>query len=168
MIAMCLHKVVKLIFQPFNAPFLGFVGGVDALVAVLLGFASAVVDNVPLVAAAQGMYDLDAHPVDGTLKEHVWNPMFGEKTFWDLLDWATFWKMWVLEGMIFDSSFWECWDAGCINVVQHLLLIFIAIGMLVEYVQPGCRVRTFCQLEGFPGSLQTEIICDCTSAALSP
>lgn len=29
----------------------------------MLGFASAVVDNVPLVAAAQGMYDLDAHPV---------------------------------------------------------------------------------------------------------
>lgn len=27
----------------------------DALVAIFLGFASAVVDNVPLVAAAQGM-----------------------------------------------------------------------------------------------------------------
>lgn len=34
----------------------------DALVAIFLGFASAVVDNVPLVAAAQGMYDLGAHP----------------------------------------------------------------------------------------------------------
>lgn len=41
----------------------GWLGGVDALVAIMLGFASAVVDNVPLVAAAQGMYDLDAHPV---------------------------------------------------------------------------------------------------------
>ena len=31
--------------------------------AIMLGFASAVVDNVPLVAAAQGMYDLNDHPV---------------------------------------------------------------------------------------------------------
>jgi len=41
----------------------------DALVAVLLGFASAVVDNVPLVAASQGMYDLTAHPANDPL----WN-----------------------------------------------------------------------------------------------
>jgi len=41
----------------------------DALVAVLLGFASAVVDNVPLVAATQGMYDLSAHPANDAL----WN-----------------------------------------------------------------------------------------------
>jgi len=47
----------------------GWLGGVDALVAIMLGFASAVVDNVPLVAAAQGMYDLDAHPANDAL----WN-----------------------------------------------------------------------------------------------
>jgi len=41
----------------------------DALVAVLLGFASAVVDNVPLVAASQGMYDLTQHPANDPL----WN-----------------------------------------------------------------------------------------------
>merc|ERR1712113_1090404 len=41
----------------------------DALVAILLGFASAVVDNVPLVAATQGMYDLTAHPPNDAL----WN-----------------------------------------------------------------------------------------------
>mmetsp|Transcript_46255 Transcript_46255/g.110045 ORF Transcript_46255/g.110045 Transcript_46255/m.110045 type:complete len:604 (+) Transcript_46255:96-1907(+) len=41
----------------------------DAIVAVLLGFASAVVDNVPLVAATQGMYDLTAHPANDAL----WN-----------------------------------------------------------------------------------------------
>jgi len=41
----------------------------DALVAILLGFASAVVDNVPLVAASQGMYDLTAHPPNDPL----WN-----------------------------------------------------------------------------------------------
>eukprot|EP00438_Fugacium_kawagutii_P024755 Skav213505 [mRNA] locus=scaffold3849:268322:291457:- [translate_table: standard] len=38
-------------------------------VAILLGFASAVVDNVPLVAASQGMYDLTQHPPDDAL----WN-----------------------------------------------------------------------------------------------
>ena len=36
--------------------------------AVLLGFASAIVDNVPLVAAAQGMYDIAA---PGTSAERV-------------------------------------------------------------------------------------------------
>jgi len=41
----------------------------DAIVAILLGFASAVVDNVPLVAATQGMYDLKAHPANDAL----WN-----------------------------------------------------------------------------------------------
>jgi len=41
----------------------------DALVAILLGFASAVVDNVPLVAATQGMYDLAAHPAN----DGLWN-----------------------------------------------------------------------------------------------
>ncbi|CAK9024058.1 unnamed protein product [Durusdinium trenchii] len=42
---------------------------IDSLVAILLGFASAVVDNVPLVAASQGMYDLTQHPPDDAL----WN-----------------------------------------------------------------------------------------------
>merc|ERR1719235_59603 len=41
----------------------------DALVAIVLGLASAVVDNVPLVAASQGMYDLKAHPANDAL----WN-----------------------------------------------------------------------------------------------
>lgn len=39
------------------------------IVAVLLGFASAVVDNVPLVAAAQGMYDVSTFPANDPL----WN-----------------------------------------------------------------------------------------------
>jgi len=42
---------------------------IDSIVAILLGFASAVVDNVPLVAASQGMYDLTQHPPDDAL----WN-----------------------------------------------------------------------------------------------
>jgi len=41
----------------------------DAIVAIFLGFASAVVDNVPLVAATQGMYDISAHPANDPL----WN-----------------------------------------------------------------------------------------------
>lgn len=38
-------------------------------VAVILGFASAVVDNVPLVAAAMGMYPLEVFPTDSTFWE---------------------------------------------------------------------------------------------------
>lgn len=41
----------------------------EVIIATLLGFASAVVDNVPLVAASQGMYDLGAYPPDSGL----WN-----------------------------------------------------------------------------------------------
>jgi len=41
----------------------------EVLIATLLGFASAVVDNVPLVAASQGMYDLAGHPANSAL----WN-----------------------------------------------------------------------------------------------
>jgi Na+/H+ antiporter NhaD/arsenite permease-like protein len=35
-----------------------------AVVGILIGFLSAVVDNVPLVAAAQGMYELSVYPTD--------------------------------------------------------------------------------------------------------
>jgi len=41
----------------------------EVIIATLLGFASAVVDNVPLVAASQGMYDLAGHPANSDL----WN-----------------------------------------------------------------------------------------------
>merc|ERR1712048_92768 len=41
----------------------------EVIVATLLGFASAIVDNVPLVAATQGMYDLSSTPPDSSL----WN-----------------------------------------------------------------------------------------------
>lgn len=34
------------------------------LITIIIGFLSAIVDNVPLVAAAQGMYSLDQFPVD--------------------------------------------------------------------------------------------------------
>jgi len=36
----------------------------DAVVAISLGFLSAIIDNVPLVAAAQGMFDLSQYPTD--------------------------------------------------------------------------------------------------------
>jgi Na+/H+ antiporter NhaD/arsenite permease-like protein len=46
------------------------IGRLDVIVAVI-GLASAVVDNVPIVAAAMGMYSLDAHPVDSFLWEFL-------------------------------------------------------------------------------------------------
>ena len=42
------------------------VGNIDIIVA-LIGLASAVVDNVPLVAASMGMYDLTLYPTDNSL-----------------------------------------------------------------------------------------------------
>ena len=42
------------------------VGNIDVIVA-LIGLASAVVDNVPLVAASMGMYDLTLYPTDNSL-----------------------------------------------------------------------------------------------------
>lgn len=39
------------------------VGNID-LVVIIIGFLSAIVDNVPLVAAAMGMYDMAQYPVD--------------------------------------------------------------------------------------------------------
>lgn len=36
----------------------------DYLIGVALGLLSAIVDNVPLVAASQGMYDLSVYPTD--------------------------------------------------------------------------------------------------------
>ncbi|MBI5273033.1 MAG: sodium:proton antiporter NhaD [Chlamydiia bacterium] len=37
-----------------------------ALIATLIGLVSAVIDNVPLVAAGMGMYDLQTYPIDST------------------------------------------------------------------------------------------------------
>lgn len=41
------------------------------IVGILIGFLSAVVDNVPLVAAAQGMYSLDVYPADSFFWELI-------------------------------------------------------------------------------------------------
>ncbi len=46
------------------------VGNIDIIV-LLIGMASAVVDNVPIVAAAMGMYDLQTYPVDNKLWEFL-------------------------------------------------------------------------------------------------
>lgn len=46
------------------------VGNVDVIV-LLIGIASAVVDNVPIVAAAMGMYDLQTYPTDHKLWEFL-------------------------------------------------------------------------------------------------
>lgn len=46
------------------------VGNID-LIVLLIGMASAVVDNVPIVAAAMGMYDLQTYPADNKLWEFL-------------------------------------------------------------------------------------------------
>ena len=46
------------------------IGRLDVVV-ILIGVASAVVDNVPLVAAAMGMYPLEVHPTDSFLWEFL-------------------------------------------------------------------------------------------------
>jgi NhaD family Na+/H+ antiporter len=38
-----------------------------AVIATIIGLISAIVDNVPLVAAGMGMYDLQTHPIDSSL-----------------------------------------------------------------------------------------------------
>ena len=43
----------------------------DFLIGTSLGVLSAIVDNVPLVAAAQGMYDLSTYPVDHSFWEFI-------------------------------------------------------------------------------------------------
>jgi Na+/H+ antiporter NhaD/arsenite permease-like protein len=43
------------------------VGNIN-LVVIIIGFLSAIVDNVPLVAAAMGMYDMTVYPTDS----HFW------------------------------------------------------------------------------------------------
>jgi Na+/H+ antiporter NhaD/arsenite permease-like protein len=45
--------------------------GRQDLIVILIGLASAVVDNVPLVAASMGMYDLAAYPPDSFLWEFI-------------------------------------------------------------------------------------------------
>jgi hypothetical protein len=46
------------------------VGRLDVIV-ILIGLVSAVVDNVPLVAASMGMYSLTDHPTDSFLWEFM-------------------------------------------------------------------------------------------------
>ena len=49
------------------ALWLGKVLGSQSLVVIAIGLVSAVVDNIPLVAASQGMYSLAAHPADSSI-----------------------------------------------------------------------------------------------------
>lgn len=45
--------------------------GSQSLIIILIGLLSAIVDNVPLVAATMGMYDLSTHPTDSFLWEFI-------------------------------------------------------------------------------------------------
>ena len=49
------------------AVWLGHMLGTQSLVVIAIGLVSAVVDNIPLVAASQGMYSLAAHPTDSSI-----------------------------------------------------------------------------------------------------
>jgi len=51
----------------YLAVWLGHVLGSQNLVVIAIGLVSAVVDNIPLVAASQGMYSLAAHPADSSI-----------------------------------------------------------------------------------------------------
>lgn len=42
-----------------------------SIIAILIGLASAVIDNVPLVAASMEMYDMNVHPMDSKLWEMI-------------------------------------------------------------------------------------------------
>ena len=53
------------------ADWLDKVVGRQDVIVVLIGLASAVVDNVPLVAAAMGMYDVARYPTDSFLWEFL-------------------------------------------------------------------------------------------------
>jgi Na+/H+ antiporter NhaD/arsenite permease-like protein len=53
------------------AGWLGDTIGREDIIVMLLGFVSAVVDNVPLVAASMGMYSLDQYPTDSFLWEFL-------------------------------------------------------------------------------------------------
>jgi len=45
--------------------------GNQAYIVILIGLVSAVVDNVPLVAASMGMYSLEQYPTDSFLWEFI-------------------------------------------------------------------------------------------------
>lgn len=49
------------------ALWLGQILGTQSLVVIAIGLVSAIVDNIPLVAASQGMYSLATHPTDSSL-----------------------------------------------------------------------------------------------------
>jgi Na+/H+ antiporter NhaD/arsenite permease-like protein len=58
------------VLASFSAWMNQIVGNEDAIV-FIIGLASAVIDNVPLVAASMGMYDLSAYPMDHKLWEFM-------------------------------------------------------------------------------------------------
>ena len=46
-------------------------GGNQSIIVMVIGLVSSVIDNVPLVAATQGMYDLSLYPTDSFLWEFL-------------------------------------------------------------------------------------------------
>jgi Na+/H+ antiporter NhaD/arsenite permease-like protein len=53
------------------AEYLGEVFGDNRVIITLIGIISAIVDNVPLVAAAMGMYSIEVYPIDHMIWEYL-------------------------------------------------------------------------------------------------
>jgi Na+/H+ antiporter NhaD/arsenite permease-like protein len=53
------------------AEYLGSALGDNRIIISLIGIVSAIVDNVPLVAACMGMYSLEAYPIDSMIWEYL-------------------------------------------------------------------------------------------------
>jgi Na+/H+ antiporter NhaD/arsenite permease-like protein len=53
------------------AEYLGKIFGDNRIIITLIGMVSAIVDNVPLVAACMGMYSLDTYPMDNMIWEYL-------------------------------------------------------------------------------------------------
>jgi NhaD family Na+/H+ antiporter len=66
-ILLCISALDVAGFLTQLARFLDETIGNLSVIATLIGLISAVIDNVPLVAAGMGMYDLETHPVDSYL-----------------------------------------------------------------------------------------------------
>lgn len=66
-ILLCISALDVAGFLRELAHFLDYAIGNLSVIATLIGILSAVIDNVPLVAAGMGMWDLQTHPVDSYL-----------------------------------------------------------------------------------------------------
>ncbi|MFD2935272.1 SLC13 family permease [Spirosoma flavum] len=82
------------------------------LIVLIIGIASAVVDNVPIVAAVVGMYDLNTFPPDAKLWEFLAYCAERVAVYWLLVQ-RLVWRLWVWNGWDLAGTFaelvvWPC------------------------------------------------------------